>query len=277
MTLGPTWRASPSPSPTPWPDLLTHMQAGGKLEDGSHRGCEATRGQAQARPPQEGTLGRRLEWDSRGTQLQSGAQPPTPNLVQEGACNQQPSAQADPRWAGQKGDLCIHPHQDSGHQEAPQGKASLPRLPHTLPQASVLCGGPGLDGGHCGLLSCGARPPRPLTAWKPCSSTSVFLSTSTGPLSRQWKASATSCLPIPSGSTGPSSPKDRCSVASVGTTVQVWLVAAWGSLPHPGGEGVEGAYPSACPGTPAVQTLGGPPHWGGRGGQRGLAGGGRRK
>ena len=199
-----------------------------------------------------------------------------PSLVQEGACNQQPSAQADPRWAGQEGDLCIHPHQDSGHQEAPHGKASLPRLPHTLPRASVLCGGPGLPRGYCGLLSCGARPPRPLTAWKPCSSTSVFLSTSTGPLSRQWKASATSCLPIPSGSTGPSSPKDRCSVASVGTTVQVWLVAAWGSLSHPG-EGVEGAYPSACPGTPAVQTLGGPPHWSGRGVQRGLAGGGRRK
>lgn len=120
-------------------------------------------------------------------------------------------------------------------------------------------------------------PPCPLTAWKPCSSTSVFLSTSTGPLSRQWKASATSCLPIPSGNTGPSSPKDRCSVASVGTTVQVWLAASWGSLPNPGGEGVEGAYPSACPGTPAVQTPGGPPHRGGRGGQRGLAGGGRRK
>ena len=53
------------------------MQAGGKLEDGSHRGCEATGGQAQAKAPQEGTLGRRLEWDSRGTQLQSGASPPT--------------------------------------------------------------------------------------------------------------------------------------------------------------------------------------------------------
>ena len=197
-----------------------------------------------------------------------------------GGCNQHPSAQADPRWAGQKGDPCICPHQDSEHQEAPQGKASLSRLPRTLPRASEAypeCGGPGLPRGRCGLLSCGALPPCPLTAWKPCSSTSVFLSTSSGPLSRQWKASATSCLPIPSGSTGPSSPKDRCSVASVGTTVQVWLASACGSLPHPGGEGVEEAYPSACPGTPAVQTPGGPPHPGGLGSQRGLAGGGRRK
>lgn len=79
MTLGPTWRASPLPH-TPWPDPLTHMQAGGKLEDGGHWGCEPTGGQAQARPPQEGTLGSRLEWDSRGTQLQSGASPPTPSL-----------------------------------------------------------------------------------------------------------------------------------------------------------------------------------------------------
>lgn len=157
MTLGPTWRASPSPPPTPWPDPLTHMQAGRKLEDGSHRGCEPTGGQAQARPPQEGTLGRRLEWDIRGTQLQSGASHPTPSLGQGGACNQQPSAQADPRWAGQKGDPCICPHQDSGPQEAPQGKAPLPWLPRTLPRASALCGGPGLPQGHCGLLSCGAH------------------------------------------------------------------------------------------------------------------------
>ena len=56
-----------------------------------------------------------------------------------GVCNQQPSAQADPRWAGQKGDPCICPHQDSEHQEAPQGKASLSRLPRTLPRASALC------------------------------------------------------------------------------------------------------------------------------------------
>lgn len=154
---------------------------------------------------------------------------------------------------------------------------SVPTSLYPTPSLGAVCGGPGLPRGRCGLLSCGAHPPRPLTAWKPCSSTSVFLSTSSGPLSRQWKASATSCLPIPSGSTGPSSPKDRCSVASVGTRVQVWLASAWGSLPHPGGEGVEGAYPSACPGTPAVQTPGGPPHLGGRGGQKGLAGGGRRK
>lgn len=40
---------------------LTHMQAGGKLEDGSHWSCEPAGGQAQARPPQEGTLGSRLE------------------------------------------------------------------------------------------------------------------------------------------------------------------------------------------------------------------------
>lgn len=40
---------------------LTHMQAGRKLEDGGHWGCEPARGQAQARPPQEGALGRGLE------------------------------------------------------------------------------------------------------------------------------------------------------------------------------------------------------------------------
>lgn len=60
-----------------------------------------------------------------------------------------------------------------------------------------------------------ASPPHALTAWKPCSSTSVLSSTTRGPFRAQWKASATS-RPVPSGSDGPSSPKNRRSVASVG-------------------------------------------------------------
>lgn len=39
---------------------LTNVQAGRKLEDGRDRCCESAQGQAQARSPQEGTLGSRL-------------------------------------------------------------------------------------------------------------------------------------------------------------------------------------------------------------------------
>lgn len=46
-------RAGPAP--------LTHVQAGRELEDGRRWGCEPARGQAQARAPQEGTLGGGLE------------------------------------------------------------------------------------------------------------------------------------------------------------------------------------------------------------------------
>ena len=47
------------PPPHMHPGLapLTHVQAGEELEDGGHRGREPTGGQAQARPPKEGTLG----------------------------------------------------------------------------------------------------------------------------------------------------------------------------------------------------------------------------
>ena len=72
------------------------MQAGRKLEDGGHWGCEPTGGQAQARPPQEGTLGSRLKWDSRGTQLQSGASPPTPSLGQGVAATNIPQLKQTP-------------------------------------------------------------------------------------------------------------------------------------------------------------------------------------
>lgn len=55
----------------------------------------------------------------------------------------------------------------------------------------------------------------PLTAWNPCSSTRVFLSTSTGPFKRQWKASTTSRWLGSWGNNVPGSPENRSSVASV--------------------------------------------------------------
>lgn len=45
---------------TVYVDWLTHVQAGRKLEDGRDWGCKSAQGQAQARSPQEGTLGSRL-------------------------------------------------------------------------------------------------------------------------------------------------------------------------------------------------------------------------
>lgn len=77
------------------------------------------------------------------------------------------------------------------------------------------------------------EPPSPLTAWKPRSSSSVLSSTTVGPFSPQWKASATSHLPVPSGSKGLSSPKNRRSVASAGKRVRQHLGVSVGSPPGP--------------------------------------------
>lgn len=61
--------AQPRPPGSP-PGPLTHTQAGRELEDGSHGGCEAARGQAQARPPQEGALGSGLQGQQGRSKMQ---------------------------------------------------------------------------------------------------------------------------------------------------------------------------------------------------------------